>query len=101
MTTGKNFRQELAWMMRAADGNVNDVAVCLSSSENLGFNYEELSYDITILVGDNDELASIRSVEWLAEQLPSAKLTILQGGTHSGALFMLSPKIVESLGILA
>jgi pimeloyl-ACP methyl ester carboxylesterase len=96
-SSGKNFGQEFDWMMGQHGGNTYDVAVSLSTSKTLGIDYEKIPGIVAFWQGDNDQMAPIPVSEWLTKQIPSATLNVILKGTHGGALFMLSPEIVESL----
>lgn len=94
---GRNFGQEFDWMMGQHGGNTYDVAVALSSTRTLGIDYENIRGNVAFWQGDNDNMVPVPASEWLTKQISSAALNVIPKGTHSGALFMLSPESVESL----
>jgi hypothetical protein len=50
--------------------------------------------------GTGDTMVPHVGIEWLAEQLPNAALHTMENGTHEGCMFLLHPKIVESIKVL-
>ena len=98
------FGRELAWMMGKAHNEKMDIMVCLSSSQDLGFDYSQVKQqDIIIWQGDQDKMTTLPATQWLADQLPKARLFVVPNGTHHGALFMLGSEFnlaLEHLTVL-
>jgi len=100
-TLAKQFH----WMLEEGRmGSYTDVSVVLSKAAELGIDYSALDAtgsQVLLFHGDSDTLTPIHAAEWLAEQIPSARLTTLHHGTHEGALFLLHPQIMETFDWLA
>jgi pimeloyl-ACP methyl ester carboxylesterase len=100
-TRNDDFARELDWMLLGRDGGSTlDVAVCLSTSQDLGIDYTKGTAGALFLNGDNDGIAPLAVTEWLAQQIPKSSVTVIPKGTHNGALFMLDERIIESLNVL-
>ena len=95
------FALDLGWAMGTMHNEKMDVAVCLSKSSDLGFQYNELEgQDVVIWQGTKDNLAYPPASNWLTETLPHAKLHLIPGSTHQGALFLLGAEYVNALSHL-
>ena len=91
------FVQELEWVMETIYNEKMDVAVCLSKSTELGFTYDDLKdQDIAIWQGNKDKIALLPATEWLAMQLPRAKLNVIPESTHQGALLVLGSEYTNA-----
>jgi pimeloyl-ACP methyl ester carboxylesterase len=95
------FGRELDWVIGKVHNEKLDIAVCLSRSADLGFNYKDIEgQDVVIWQGSDDKLALLPATKWLAEQLPNASLHLIPGSTHQGALFMLGTEYMDSVAHL-
>jgi pimeloyl-ACP methyl ester carboxylesterase len=92
------FSRQLDWVFGKVHNEKLDIAVCLSSSSDLGFDYKDLAgQDVVIWQGSEDNIAYPPATKWLAEKLPSASLHVIPGSTHQGALFMLGTEYMDSI----
>eukprot|EP00980_Cylindrotheca_fusiformis_P020989 scaffold7987_cov200-Cylindrotheca_fusiformis.AAC.18 len=97
----QSFVRVIDWVLRRPQRSVHDLAVCLSSSKDVGLNYQQIQADVVFWQGDDDHMAPLPATEWLAGQfLSPAKLNVVPQGTHSGALGVLDSKLSGALRYL-
>jgi pimeloyl-ACP methyl ester carboxylesterase len=102
----QDFAKMMKWMREDGGGGAgDDVAVLLSKGEDLGIDYKQISETHTVYLwhAENDTMVPYAGAEWLSQQIPSARLHQLPGGSHEGAMFLLYhpmfllyPSIVDS-----
>jgi len=92
-----DFAKSWRWQTEEAGGQVEDMAVLLSSFSSLGAEYSQVFGEITFVHGENDKLSPIAGVEWLAGQLPGpTTLKRAPLGTHEGVLLLLHDDVQEA-----
>jgi pimeloyl-ACP methyl ester carboxylesterase len=95
------FSDVLTWMRQDSRGGVSpDISVLLSANV---VDYPAFSKSCKTMIffhGTGDTMVPHVGIEWLAEQLPNAALHTMENGTHEGCMFLLHPKIVESIKVL-
>ena len=100
ITDKEKLVKHLQWMTDEKPTNFSgDLSVLLSPSNTLGIDYSNIQSEVLLLHGENDSLAPICSVEWLADKLPKTTIIPIPNGTHDGTLFMLHSQIEDNLKI--
>lgn len=72
------------------DGNANDIAVCLSTQQDLGMEYKSSvpkQKRILLWHGENDRMVNVAGAEYLESMLSNATLSYVSEGTHQGTMF--------------
>ena len=72
------------------DGNAKDIAVCLSTQQDLGMEYKPSvpkQKRVLLWHGENDRMVSAAGAEYLESMLSNATLSYVSGGTHQGTMF--------------
>lgn len=98
---GSKLLEVIRYQTEESGGQSNDVGVLLASFASLGFDYDKVQAQVTVIHGDGDALSPIDGAEWLAQRLPRASLKKLNAGTHDGALFMLHKEARNAVLALA
>lgn len=87
------------------DGDAMDIAVCLSTQQELGMVYNTSlppQKNVLLWHGENDTMISAVGSEWLAKLIPGgASLTKVPGGTHQGTMFFFPEDVMEALNRLS
>mmetsp|Transcript_28701 Transcript_28701/g.60891 ORF Transcript_28701/g.60891 Transcript_28701/m.60891 type:complete len:461 (+) Transcript_28701:11-1393(+) len=87
------------------DGDAMDIAVCLSTQQELGMVYNTSvppQQNVLLWHGENDTMISAEGSEWLAKVIPGgASLTKVPGGTHQGTMFFFPEDVMEALNRLS
>jgi pimeloyl-ACP methyl ester carboxylesterase len=94
------FVDRTYWMFKEKGGTTQDISVLLSKGCDIGLSYDLIPTRIQLIHADNDRVTPIAAVQWLAERLPSATLTIVPKASHEGTLFLLHASVVDSLTTL-
>jgi len=90
--------EHLQWMAAETPRNfIDDLSVQLSPSYEMGIDYKNVTGKVLLFHGEKDRLAPIGSVEWLAKQLPQAKVVSIPNATHDGTIFMLHSQMEDNL----
>jgi pimeloyl-ACP methyl ester carboxylesterase len=97
--------RKLKWMREeGTSGASAEVSVLFASSAELGIDYDVISGSQTMIYiwhGTRDTHVPYSSAQWLADRLlPTSTLNTLEDGSHQGALFLLYPKMANSLRLL-
>lgn len=97
----QDFLRVIDWVVGQRQRSAHELAVCLSSSKDVGLDYQRVKGELVFWQGDNDHMAPVPATEWLASQFCTpAKVNIVPEGTHSGALCVLNSSISNSLKTL-
>jgi hypothetical protein len=97
----EEFCRVLKWMRQDSRGGVRQDITVLLNANVVDYNaFSKSCNSITLWHGTNDSTVPHVGVKWLVEQLPNAALSTIQNGTHEGCMFLLHPKIVESIKTL-
>ena len=82
------------------DGDAKDIAVCLSTQQDLGLIYKSTvppQKNVFLWHGENDTMISVVGSEWLASMIPNANLTKVSEGTHQGTMFFFPVDAMETI----
>jgi len=74
----------------ANDGNAKDIAVCLSTQQELGMEYKSSvpkQKRVLLWHGEDDGMVNVGGAEYLASMLSNATLSYVSEGTHQGTMF--------------
>jgi pimeloyl-ACP methyl ester carboxylesterase len=72
------------------DGSAKDIAVCLSTQQDLGMEYKysvPKQKRILLWHGENDKMVNVAGAEYLEAMLSNATLSYVSEGTHQGTMF--------------
>ena len=86
------------------DGNSKDIAVCLTTQEDLGLIYNKTITDreqVLLWHGTNDRMISVEGSAYLASSLPNAKLHKVDEGTHQGTMFFFPGGVMVALNMIS
>lgn len=98
ITDKEKLVKHLQWMTDEKPTNFSgDLSVLLSPSNEMDIDYSQIQSKILLLHGEEDKLAPMRSIDWLAEKLPNATVISIPNATHDGTLFMLHSQIEDNL----
>ncbi|KAL9186848.1 hypothetical protein ACHAXT_010568 [Thalassiosira profunda] len=86
------------------DGNAKDVAVCLSTQQELEIVYKTAvapQKQVLLWHGEKDSMISVLGAAYLEAEIPNATLTIISGGTHQGVMFFIPDDVMEALNTIS
>mmetsp|Transcript_43681 Transcript_43681/g.78392 ORF Transcript_43681/g.78392 Transcript_43681/m.78392 type:complete len:402 (+) Transcript_43681:327-1532(+) len=82
------------------EGDAKDVAVCLSTQQDLGLIYKNTvpaQRQVLLWHGESDKMIAMQGAGYLASMLPNATLTRVSRGTHQGTMFFFPDDAMEAL----
>ena len=82
------------------EGDARDVAVCLSTQQDLGLVYRWAlpeQRQVRLWHGRDDGMVSVRGAWYLEAALPNATLTEIPQGTHQGIMFFFPDDVTEAI----
>jgi len=82
------------------DGDAKDIAVCLSTQQDIGLVYKTTlpqQKQVLLWHGEHDQMISVSGGEYLQSMVSNATLTRIQKGTHQGVMFFCPDDVMEAL----
>ena len=82
------------------DGDARDIAVCLSTQQDLGLIYKTTippQKQVLLWHGECDKMINIEGSMYLESMIPNATLTKVSEGTHQGVMFFLPDETMGAL----
>ncbi|KAL7531042.1 hypothetical protein ACHAXR_005741, partial [Thalassiosira sp. AJA248-18] len=82
------------------EGDARDVAVCLSTQQDLGMIYKSTippQRQVLLWHGESDKMISIEGASYLESMIPTATLTRVSRGTHQGTMLVFPDDAMEAL----
>ena len=82
------------------DGDAKDIAVCLSSQQDIGLVYKTTipqQKQVLLWHGEHDQMISVTGGEYLQSTISNATLTRIPRGTHQGVMFFFPNDVMEAL----
>ena len=83
------------------DGDAMDLAVCMSSQQELGLSYSWETFptqeEIILFHGECDSMVSIAGAQYLARTLPNTTLFTEPYGSHQGGMLFYPTKVIDAL----
>ena len=82
------------------DGDAKDIAVCLSTQQDIGLVYKTTlpqQKQVLLWHGEHDQMISVCGGEYLQSMISNATLTRISGGTHQGVMFFCPDDVMEAL----
>jgi len=82
------------------EGDAKDVAVCLSTQQDLGLIYKSTvppQRQVLLWHGEDDKMIYIAGSKYLKCSIPNANLTRIAEGTHQGVMFCFPDEALEAL----
>lgn len=83
------------------EGNARDIAVCLSTQQDLGLVYKRTvpaQKKVLLWHGLNDKMVSVAGARYLEAMIgPRATLTRIKDGTHQGVMFFFPESVMKAM----
>ena len=82
------------------DGNAKDLAVCLSTQQDLGMEYNSSvpkQKRVLLWHGENDKMVNVAGAEYLESMLDNATLSYVSEGTHQGTMLFFPRDVMLEL----
>ncbi|CAG8666780.1 7415_t:CDS:2, partial [Acaulospora morrowiae] len=75
-------------------GANNDLMMCFERHRPFGFSYTDVDLPVHVFHGTKDERVPVSAVQWMEENMPDCRLTLIEGGRHS---LFLRAEVVDTI----
>ena len=83
------------------DGDALDLAVCMSTQQELGLSYSYETFptqkEVILFHGECDRMVSIAGAQYLSRSLPNTTLSTEPYGSHQGGMLFYPKEVMEAL----
>lgn len=75
-------------------GANNDLVMCFERRRPFGFSYLDVEHPVHVFHGTKDDRIPVSAVQWMEENMPDCRLTLIEGGKHS---LFLRAEVVDTI----
>ncbi|CAG8467795.1 4459_t:CDS:2, partial [Acaulospora colombiana] len=75
-------------------GANNDLMMCFERRRPFGFSYADIDHPVHVFHGTKDDRIPVSAVQWMEENMPDCRLTLIEGGKHS---LFLRAEVVDTI----